>query len=82
MYTIILLISCFAPFFSLPTPPHLFPHIHKHTHTQTYSRRQINRETNQCWRRRSMLMGQWSPCLWVLILVVLVGFYSCGSCGG
>ena len=27
-------------------------------------------------------MGQRSPCLWVLILVVLVGFDSCGSCGG
>ena len=27
-------------------------------------------------------MGRRSPRLWVLILVVLVGFDSCGSCGG
>ena len=27
-------------------------------------------------------MGRRSLCLWDLILVMLVGFYSCGSCGG
>ena len=55
---------------------------HKHTHTQTQTHRQINTETDRRWRRRSVVVGRRSPCFWVLILVVLVGFYSCGSCGG
>ena len=35
---------------------------------------------DQCWLARSMLMGQRSPCLWVLILVVLV--VEIVACGG
>ena len=35
-----------------------------------------------CQRQRLMLVGRRSPCLWVLILVVLVSFDSYGSYGG
>ena len=137
VYTIILLISHFSPFFlslfsvqnelglKLLLPYLLFPQIHtntpthKHIHTDKSTHRYTNTptRTNQqrdklvlcwllvdqwigvgarlefvsrwewvlmlvdwCWRVRSVLVGQWSPCLRVLILVVLV--VEIGACGG
>ena len=58
MYTIILLISCFAPFFSLPTPPHLFPHIH--TNTRTHKHTHVDKSIE-----RQISVGDGDRCLWV-----------------
>ena len=64
MYIIILLISCFAPFFSLPTPPHLFPHIHTNTNTNTNTRTHKHTHVDKSIERQ-ISVGDRDQCLWV-----------------
>ena len=61
MYAIILLISCFAPFLSLPAH-HLFPQLHTNTDTNTRTHKHTHVDKPI---RRQISVGGGDRCLWV-----------------